>query len=97
MNYSFISPALSELDEAAYYYEKQVEGPGGEFLREVDSAIDRICSFPEAWGKISEHYRHCLLQRFPYAIIYSFIEPDSVIIYSVFHQSREPSSWKSNL
>jgi hypothetical protein len=52
MNYSFISPALSELDEAAYYYEKQVEGLGGEFLRGVDSAIDRICSFPEAWGKI---------------------------------------------
>ena len=46
MNYSFISPALSELEEAAYHYEKQVEGLGGEFLRGVDSAIDRICSFP---------------------------------------------------
>ena len=39
MNYSFISPALSELDEAAYYCEKQVEGLGGEFLREVDSQL----------------------------------------------------------
>lgn len=39
MNYSFISPALSELDEAAYHYEKQVEGLGGEFLREVDSQL----------------------------------------------------------
>ncbi len=96
MTWRFLSPALSEISEAAEYYEGKVPGLGGDFVEEVDAAIYRILQFPNAWGKLSDNYRHCSLQRFPYAIIYTHSSADEILIVSIFHQSREPSSWRRN-
>ncbi len=97
MNYRVLSPALVELGDAAEFYEGRVAGLGADFLDEVDAAIERICRFPEAWGRLGEDYRRCSLRRFPFFIIY-MIEPDGgILIVSVFHQSREPGTWRHNL
>lgn len=97
MTFRFLSPALKELTEAAEYYEEKVPGLGADFVTETDAAISRILKFPEAWGKISEDFRHCNFRRFPYTIIYSRERSDLVLIVSVFHQHRNPNSWRSNL
>ena len=97
MSYRFLSPALLEVSQAAEFYEERVAGLGADFLDEVDAAIDRILQFPEAWGSLGRNYRRCSLRRFPYLIIY-IIEPTrDILIVSVFHQSREPGSWRENL
>ena len=97
MSYRFLSPALLEVSQAAEFYEERVAGLGADFLDEVDAAIDRILQFPEAWGRLGRNYRRCSLRRFPYLIIY-IIEPiRDILIVSVFHQSREPGSWRENL
>jgi toxin ParE2 len=97
MTWRFLSPAVAEIADAADYYEGKVPGLGGDFLDEVDATIIRILRFPEAWGKLSENYRHCNLRRFPYAVIYTKEASRKILIVSVFHQSREPFSWKRNL
>ena len=97
MSYRFLSPAFSELSEAAEYYEEKVRGLGVDFVDEVDDAIDRILRFPDAWGRLSGNYRHCKLHRFPYAIIYTRDSDGEILIVSIFHQSREPLSWERNL
>lgn len=51
MNFRFLTPAFAEIREAAEFYENRVSGLGADFLDEVDAAIERILSFPEAWGK----------------------------------------------
>jgi len=97
MSYRFLSPALSELTEAAAYYERQVPGLGADFIDELDAAIYRAVRFPQAWALIADEFRHCNLRRFPYTLIYH-IEPDGgILIVSVFHQSRRPMSWRRNL
>lgn len=83
--------------DAAEYYEGKVPGLGADFVDELDSAIERILSFSQAWGRLSEDYRHCNLRRFPYTVIYEIESVDRILIVSVFHQSREPSSWRENL
>ncbi|MDX2081837.1 MAG: type II toxin-antitoxin system RelE/ParE family toxin [Terrimicrobiaceae bacterium] len=97
MNWRLLSPALAEIAEAAEYYEGKVPGLGREFVEELDAAICRILQFPDAWGRLSDHYRRCSLRRFPYAVIYTRDSPDEILVISVFHQSREPSTWKRNL
>jgi len=97
MTYRILAPALVELTEAAEYYDSKVCGLGADFVGETDDAISRILDFPEAWGRISETHRHCRLRRFPYAIIYSIESTEEILIVSVFHQHREPLSWKTNL
>lgn len=96
MTFRFLSPALSELSEAADYYEEQA-GMGGEFVTEVDESIERILMFPLAWGKVSSDFHHCHLRKFPYTLIYKLESDDIIIIVSLFHQRRQPQSWKSNL
>jgi len=96
MTYRFLTPALEELVEAAAFYDERVPGLGGDFIDEVDVAIERLLRFPEAWGRLSDNYRHCNLRRFPYSVIYTIVDQKEILIVSVFHQSREPGSWKGN-
>ena len=72
-------------------------GLGAEFLTEADTAFGRALDFPEAWGRLDEEFRHCNLRRFPYTVIYSLEPDDELLVISVFHQHREPLSWKRNL
>ena len=97
MNYRFLTPALGEIREAATFYEGKVPGLGADFLDEVDATIERILNFPEAWGSLGENYRRCHLRRFPFSVIYSIQSRDEIVVISVFHQSREPWSWRRNL
>jgi toxin ParE2 len=97
MKFRFLTPALAEIREAAEFYENRVSGLGVDFLNEVDAAMERILSFPEAWGPLGEKYRRCHLRRFPYSMIYSIQNDEEILVVSVFHQSREPRSWRENL
>ena len=97
MSYRFLSPALDELSEAAAFYDERVAGLGADFLDEVDGAVARIQQFPEAWSRLSEGFRRCSLRRFPYTLIYTLLDDGEILIVSVFHQSREPRSWRDNL
>lgn len=96
MSHRFLTPALVEIREAAEFYEGRVSGLGADFIDEVDAAIGRIIQFPEAWGNLGGRYRRCNLRRFPYSVIYSIQTDHEILIVSVFHQSREPQSWREN-
>ena len=65
-----VSPANIELDEAVRYYDHQLPGLGFRFFQEVAAAIDRIRFMPEAWTKIGDRTRRCILKGFPYALLY---------------------------
>ena len=95
MTFRFLPPALEELSEAAEYYEG-VAGMAQDFLNEVESSIQRILMFPEAWGRISKNCHHCHLRKFPYTIIYTLSSENEMMVVSVFHQRRRPNSWRLN-
>jgi len=96
MTFRFLTPALNELTEAAGYYHAKAPGLGADFLDEIDQALELMLAFPEAWDKLSKEFRHFNLRRFPYSLIYSLNKGDELVIASVFHQSRDPSSWRDN-
>ena len=96
MKVSFHPEAKEEFFEPINYYEECQEGLGLEFAREIYSTIQRINHFPEAWSKMSENTRRCLVNRFPYGVIYS-ITGDEIIILAVMQLNREPGYWKKRL
>ena len=97
MSFRFLTPAITELEEAAEFYESRDRGLGLEFLSEVEDTLFRIGEHPDAWGKISTDIRKCPTRRFPYFLVYTIVEAGEILIISVFHQRRKPSSWRSNL
>lgn len=96
MKVSFYPEARDELFEAISYYEQCQKGLGKEFAKEVYATIQRIIQFPEAWSKMSENTRRCLVNRFPYGLIYSILE-NEIIILAVMQLNREPGYWKKRM
>jgi hypothetical protein len=92
----FISPAHEELDEAVKYYDHQLPGLGFRLFQEVAAAIDRITLMPEAWTRIGERTRRCMLKGFPYALLY-IIEPSEILITAVANLHREPEHFKDRI
>lgn len=91
----FLSPAKVELDESYAYYESQQNGLGQNFLDEVFFAVNRIKDNPMAWTKISKRTRRCLVNRFPYGIIYQ-IRNEEILVLAVAHLHRRPKYWKES-
>ena len=96
MKIRFISPANNELEEAVRYYDHQLPGLGFRFFQEVSAAIDRIKFMPEAWTKIGERTRRCILKGFPYALLY-IIEPSEILITAVANLHRDPDHYTDRI
>lgn len=96
MNYSYHPLAKSELTEIINYYEDIKVGLGEDFYHELFNAIIRIKEFPEAWQKISDNTRRCLLFRFPFGIIYQIID-NEIFILAVMHLNKDPNYWKNRI
>ncbi len=94
MTFSFHPEAESEFREAIDYYEDRESGLGYDFSIEVFTTIQNIVNHPTAWPIIEEDMRRCLVNRFPYGVIYS-IEQDKIFILAVMHLRRHPDYWKN--
>ena len=85
----FEPTAERELDDAIEWYQHRA-GLGDDLAAEVGRFIERIRERPEMYARVKKDYRRAMVDRFPYAIYYEFIA-NTVIIYSVFHCSRDPA------
>jgi hypothetical protein len=70
LKFSFHPEARSELIQATDYYRIEDSNLGLEFLGEVFGTVSRIIEFPKAFPKFSKNTRKCLINRFPFAVIY---------------------------
>ncbi len=96
MKISLLPLAQSELDEAFLWYEEQAIGLGYEFLDEFNQSVKLIASFPELFEQMEKGVRRCLVNRFPYGIIYG-IDSEDVIIIAVAHLKRRPRYWSERM
>ncbi len=94
MTFSFHPEAEAEFNETIEYYEACEQGLGYDFSIEVFDGIQKIVNYPTAWPLIEEDVRRCLVNRFPFGIIYS-IEQSGVFILAVMHLRRHPDYWKN--
>jgi len=92
----FHPDADAEVTEAAQYYEARMSGLGSDLLGEVERALDRISTNPEASQRIGRRVRRKSLWRFPYNLIYA-VYPDRIRILACAHQKRRPFYWRKRL
>ncbi len=92
MRYYFHEHAETEFDRAVKYYEDCRHGLGIDFAQEVYTTIDRIIQYPEAWSPMSKNTRRCLVNRFPFGVIYQ-VKSGFVRIIAVADLRRRPDYW----
>jgi plasmid stabilization system protein ParE len=93
MTFLFHPEAEEEFLAAIDYYEDREVGLGYDFSAEVFAAIQNIVNYPDAWPVIEEDVRRCLVNRFPFSVIYS-IEQGGIFILAVMHLRRHPDYWR---
>lgn len=67
-------------------------GLGFEFARAVDAAASSAMRMPLAYPRIGGEFRHVLLRKFPYSLIYR-VSSEELVVVSCFHHRRRPGSW----
>ena len=96
MSFRILSCAEQELVEAVDYYNGQCPGLGFEFAAEVKKTFVRINDYPQAWPLISKRVHRCILNRFPYGVLYQ-IRKDEIIVIAIMHVKRDPAVWQNRL
>ena len=96
MKVRLISPANLELDEAIQYYDHQLPGLGFRFFQETSAAVERIRLMPEAWTKVNQRTRRCILKDFPYALFY-VVDEEEILITAVAHLHRKAEHYKDRI
>ncbi|GAA3734384.1 hypothetical protein GCM10022422_16610 [Flavobacterium ginsengisoli] len=82
--------AEKEIDESIEFYESRSKGLGKQFLTYLRSYLKVLKTNPELFEiKKQPGYREMTLVKFPFVIIYEIIG-NEIVIYSVFHTSRNP-------
>ena len=92
MTFVFHPDAEVEFVESIDYYESCDTGLGYDFSLEVFSSIEAIVQYPLAWPTIELDIRRCLVNRFPFGILYA-IEDQKIFILAVMHLHRQPGYW----
>ena len=95
MNYTVHIRHDAELDleETAFWYEKQRDGLGDEFLDEIQVTLRLMAENPSMYSVVHRHTRRALIKRFPFGI-YFRIEQNSIVVVAVMHGSRHPKRWQ---
>lgn len=90
----FIRPeAEADALEAYRWYNEQLPGLGGEFLGEIDRALENIRANPEAHRKLHREFRRVLTRRFPYAVFYA-LRDNRIVVFAILHTARDPRLWR---
>lgn len=92
-----VAPRASrDLARAVERYDAELPGLGEALLQEVDRVIAFISRYSEAsaaWRFALRPTRRCLLQRFPYGIVYE-LKTDEVVVLAFSHLRRRPASYQ---
>ncbi len=92
MKVIFSKYALLEMEDAVRFYNRELEGLGIRFKKDIKKAIKRIVNYPQAWSVERGDIRKYILHKFPYKLLYS-LEKDHVLIIAVAHLHRNPEYW----
>ena len=96
MTFCFHPRADAEFDEAVRYYEDCQAGLGLEFAEEVYAAIRRVSEYPDAWSAMSHTPRRCLVNRFPYGVVFE-VKSGTLRIIAVANLHRRPDYWRDRI
>ena len=88
----FRREAERDVAEARDWYEDRSPGLGGQFVDEVDAAVQRLRENPRGYQVVYRGARRILLRRFPYKLVY-VVRKDDIVVVACSHGARDPQHW----
>ena len=85
--------AEAEYEAALAWYSARSAREAAGFAVAVDQAIAKVAQNPTLYPACDEAHRHCLLRRYPYALVYR-VDGDRVLVVAVPHDRQLPGFWR---
>ncbi|HEV3025350.1 MAG TPA: type II toxin-antitoxin system RelE/ParE family toxin [Pirellulales bacterium] len=89
----FRREARLEFDEAADWYEQRRAGLGARFVEAVQHVLNQAAANPQRYGIVDDDLREGVVRGFPFCVYYRE-EAGQIVVFAVFHSSRDPSIWR---
>lgn len=96
MQIRFQPEAEAELAEARLWYALHREGWDDALTQRVDETLQRILRAPYAYPVVYRHLRRAVVRRVPFAVFYE-ITVDEIVVFAVYHSSRDPKNLFSRI
>lgn len=80
--------AVTDIAEAALWYQARQAELGAALVDEVDAAFARIERGPLRYAAVHGPLRRALVRRFPYAVYFD-LDGGDVVVLAVLHQHRD--------
>lgn len=88
---SYTREAISDIEEAARWYDRQRQGLGSKFLNSLRSGQLMIRKNPFAFALKYDEVRCIPVSRFPFLVHYKIYPgKKKIIVFAVFHTSMDP-------
>jgi mRNA-degrading endonuclease RelE of RelBE toxin-antitoxin system len=89
--------AAKEFNEAVEWYELQSKGLGKQFKKTVIEKINLIKKNPH-WYLVEEsNIYKAYISKFPYKILFTIENNETIIIWAIAHMHRKPWYWQSRI
>ncbi len=82
--------AAKDVLEAYFWYHTIRAELGDRFMAALKECYDSIQSNPRGYQVRKGNFRHVMLRKFPYRVVYE-VDGEDVFIYRVVHGKRKPS------
>lgn len=92
MSYSLVVKPEAIIEAAEIYaYHLQIgQALADRFDKELESCYTKVLRNPTAYSIRKKNYRHAMLRKFRYRVVFALIEQE-VVVFQVRHTSRRPS------
>ena len=81
--------AVQQIEKSFEFYESRSPALGKRFLATVYKYLEKIKDNPNLFSIKRNSIREAYIKDFPFIIIYEILG-ETIIIYSIFHTSRNP-------
>jgi plasmid stabilization system protein ParE len=88
--------ARLEIMEAVGWYAEQESRTAVNFAKALDATLLRIRENPLQYQVVHRELRRAGLHRFPYAVIYTVMDRE-VVVLGVVHAHRDPRRWRNRM
>lgn len=89
--------AEEEFDDAADWYGSDGEDVKAMFIEAINSTLARIQRSPSAYPIVyGTETRKAVVRKFPFVVLF-VIQPNRILVYAIFHTSRNPIKWQGRI
>jgi plasmid stabilization system protein ParE len=83
-----------DLTAAIAYYAAISPELGNRFRASIRSCFNAVTDRPEFFGIVHEHLRAARLSRFPYVILFEYVQDNDLIhVVGIFHAASDRGRW----